>query len=86
MEARRGGEVSKGTEAQAEGKSREGGCTKDKGRSAKAGAERREWIWEGERACRMNSSRAGVFSTQGRSAPGIGVGKSFDVSYIADLV
>ena len=66
--------------------SREGAeCGRMGGGARKRRSERRGKERE-EEACGMNSSRAGGFSTQGRSAPGIGVGKSFDVSYIADLV
>lgn len=85
MESRRDGEVSKGTEAQAEGKVEKG--VHEGQREEHGGKGQREGGGYGrERACGMNRSRAGVFSTQGRSAPGIGVGKSFDVSHIADLV
>ena len=84
MEARRDGEVSNGGSLSG-GKSREGGARRTKGGAQRQGR-RDESGYGRERACEMNSLRAGVFSTQGRSAPGIGVGKSFDVSYIADLV
>ena len=59
---------------------------KDGRRSTEAEVRERGGKEREEEACGMNRSRAGVFSTQGRSAPGIGVGKSFDVSHIADLV
>ena len=77
--------MSKGTEAQAEGKVEQEGHEGHREEHGDRGREEGK-VWVGE-ACGMNRSRAGVFSTQGRSAPpGIGVDKSFDVSYIADLV